>query len=106
MYAIRSYYANPTSEPISVGLRVDSSINGNRGRQASVAISSGSTVRWLMPVGAKNGIIGMQGQPPIDKTTGNDVLVDNHSVEINPKKIEHFQLFMSKPEKDYRNNFV
>jgi hypothetical protein len=76
-------------------------VTRKRGRQNTLSLAAASTVRWLMPISAHSGIIGMQGQPPLAKSAANDVIAAASSVTINPQEILHFQLFMPKPREDY-----
>ncbi|MDA3925696.1 MAG: hypothetical protein PF904_13435 [Kiritimatiellae bacterium] len=88
-------------EPFPVGLRVDSTADRKRGRQASLTLFPGKTIRWLMPICADGDIKGMQGQPPLISNGESDVIADAWSVPLNLKAITRLQLFMSKPTEDH-----
>lgn len=65
-------------------MRVDSTADRKRGRQSTVSMLPGTTIRMLMPVSSNNGIIGMQGQPPAITQNDRDVIVNPGHVSIDP----------------------
>lgn len=88
---------NPAEEPLRVGLRVDSSADATRGRQAVDEIAAGATVRWLIPVTESDGIVGMRGQPPYRAGSARDRAPAHSGVPLDPTGITSFQLFMPRP---------
>ena len=84
-----------------VGLRVDSTADRKRGRQAKIGLFPGKTIRWIMPICSDGDIKGMQGQPPLTSKEECDVIADAWSVPLNLKEIVRVQLFMPKPKEDH-----
>jgi len=92
---------NPDDMPVAVGLRIDSSADRHRGRQSTISIDAGATIRWLLSIDADAGIIGMRGQPPIKSANDHDVISSINYPALNPEEITHFQLFMPRPQKNH-----
>ena len=94
--------SNSTKVPAKLNVRVDSASEKSRGRQGGVEVMPGSTVRMLLPIGGREAIVGMRGQPPIAyQRQENDVEIAHNNVALDPQQITRFQVFMGRPDKDH-----
>ena len=93
--------SNPTELLIAVGIRIDSTLDRTRGRQSTIGIFPGKTIRWIIPICSDGDIKGMQGQPPITRNVERDIIADAWTVPLNLKEILKFQLFLPKPDKNH-----
>jgi len=94
--------SNPTDAPARVNLRIDSAIGRNRCRQGGIDLAPEQKARVLFPIGRREPIIGMRGQPPpAYGKTPHDVQIPRASGEVEWQRVSQFQIFMGRPEMDH-----
>ena len=94
--------SNPSDIPVKVNVRVDSESLKDRGRQGGIEVLPDRKVRLLMPIGMREAIVGMRGQPPVvyQRQQG-DVELSYGNVPLDSQRITRFQVFMGRPDKDH-----